>query len=153
MQQGEFNLIGVGVDAEDATSVSLEQLHGELSDQPQTDHHYVLAQSWIRHPHRLKCDRAQGGEGRRFRVHARGHAGAQLGGHRDNLCMAGEEGAGAGHQVTHLETLHACADLQYGARGTVAQGKGRVEPAHGLSVGFDGALFASFVHHLTHQVS
>ena len=100
---GERGARGVGVEADHAAAVGLEDLHGQQADQAEAHHDDGLAERRRRLPHALQRDGAERDEARVLVVDAGGHAHAEVLRHGVDLGVIGEPGAGAGDAVAERE--------------------------------------------------
>ena len=97
-------------------------------------------------------DRTQRGERRVLEIHAVGHVRHQVLRHEGILGVNGVSAAGAGHAVSHPESLQPVADGDDDTGGRVAEREGLIEAVlDGVERG-EQALTAHFVQRLAHEV-
>ena len=148
----------IRIHAQHMTAGRFQQLHRELSQQPQADDRHAMAQFHTGHPHRLQRDAAQRHKGGLFKRHALRDWHAQVARDAHHLGVAGVAAARTGDPISDAVRARACpsphaaAHVQYHAGRGVAQGHGRFQAGHGLAIGLQQPFGAALVHHLLHPV-
>jgi hypothetical protein len=104
--EGHFGFLGLNVHADDVASSRVEELHGNLAQEPQAEDDDGLAQGDSGHAHGLQRDAAQRHEGGGLKIYTFGNLHAEVHWDRDHLCMARVAAAGASHPVAHSKVSH-----------------------------------------------
>jgi hypothetical protein len=121
--EGHFRLLELNVHADDVAAGSVEQLHGDLAQEPQADDDDGFAQGDPGHADGLQRDAAHGDEGGFLKCAGVRRCGgadvlpscsrarnlhAQVGWYRHNLRVASVAGTSAGHPVADAVRARAC---------------------------------------------
>src|SRR5262249_40117562 len=64
--------------SQDATAMRAQELHGEQTNQPETNDHHALTQCGLYQAYALQCDGTKHCQRRRFIAHTRGDLGTEI---------------------------------------------------------------------------
>ncbi|AUX21507.1 uncharacterized protein SOCEGT47_019930 [Sorangium cellulosum] len=142
----------VEIDADDVAAVRREELHRDLPEQPEADHHHARPERRAREPHAVQRDRAHGHERGLLVRHRVGHPHHEVQRHRVDLRVVREARARARDAIAAREARRPGAHLRDAARERVAERDRVVELGPDRVERREHALALRLVEHLGDQV-